>query len=137
LTQYTGHPSGTLVVPTEGLGECYLHIKGRPGASPTGKDNEIKAEVVLEGGGHKARARVRLFKNKKSSGNRKGPSLGRRDGDLFRMPPFPAGPVAVRLSRLEPEAALPLQVSLHWPELPPDLLTTALAAVLLLAVVLA
>jgi hypothetical protein len=132
-------PVATLTVPTDGLEESYLVVRGRPGANPTGRDKTVKARLHLAGDGLRKTLSLELFTNKETGGNqgKKGPALGLRDADAFLLEGLKPGTLEVRMADLEPETALPMQLSLHWPLLPPSLLRHGLYGVLALAFLLA
>ncbi len=135
-TVSTTSPSTTLVVPTDGLDESYLRVKGRPGASPSGKDKEGEVRLGLSGPGIKESLKLEFFKNKTAKGGKGSTALGLRDANVVLLEGLQPGVVAVTISELKPETALPLELSLHWPMLPPSLLRLALYIVLAIALLL-
>ncbi len=130
-------PKVTLEVPTDGLEESYLQVLGRPGASPSGKDNEVVAHLALKGPGPARSLRMEFFKNKTAKGQKGSTSLGLRDADTALLTGLQTGVWEVTLTELKPEVALPMELSLHWPLVPPSLLSAGLIAMALLALLLA
>ena len=132
-TVSTTSPTTTLVVPTDGLDESYLKVKGRPGASPSGKDKELEVRLALAGPGIKRSLKIELFKSKTAKGGKGSTSLGLRDADAVLLEGLQPGVLEITISELKPETALPMELSLHWPMLPPSMLRAGLFAVLALA----
>lgn len=126
-------PSTTLAVPTDGLGESYLAIKGRPGASPSGKDKEVDLWLGLKGAGVAREWSLEFFKNKTAKGQRGSTSLGMRDADSLLLKGLVPGELTVKIAELKPETALPFEVSLHWPLVPPGLIRVVLLGAVVLA----
>lgn len=127
--------TGTLVVPTSGIEGAYLKVKGRPGASPSGRDSVVELDLQITGKALERRLSFELYKNKSGSsqGGKKGVPLGRRDSQLVWLDGLSEGAIGLELVHLKPEAALPVEISLHWPAWPPGLLATALWVLLGLA----
>lgn len=130
-------PKATLEVPTDGLEESYLQVRGRPGASPSGKDNEVTARLALRGPGWERSLRFELFKNKTAKGQKGSASLGLRDADAALLTGLQVGVTEITLTELKPEVALPLELSLHWPLVPPSVLRSGLMAMAVMALLLA
>lgn len=135
-TLSTTAPAGLLVVPTDGLDESYLRVKGRPGASPSGKDKEVLVHLAIAGPGIDRAVRLEFFKSKTASGGKGSTSLGLRDADSVLLEGLEPGVLDVSITELKPETALPMELSLHWPLLPPSLLRLALLLVLAMAFLL-
>ena len=135
-TVSTTSPTTTLVVPTDGLGESYLRVTNRPGASPSGKDKNVEVRLDLSGPGVKRSLKLEFFKNKTAKGGKGSTSLGLRNADALLLEGLEPGGLQVTIGELKPETALPMELSLHWPMVPPSLLRLALYVVLALALLL-
>jgi len=128
---------GPLEIPTTGLETSYLKIRGRPGASPSGDDSEVKAEIEFRGREFNRLVRVEMYGDRGTApGKGKGVALGRRDSQLILLDGLPEGKLDLHLSLLKPETALPLEISLHRPVIPPGLLYLCLWVVVAASLVL-
>ena len=135
-TLSTTAPASTLVVPTDGLAESYLRVQGRPGASPSGKDKEVTVHLSISGLGIERKLSLEFFKSKTTSGAKGNTSLGLRDADTVLLEGLQPGVLEVAITELKPETALPMEMSLHWPLLPPSMIRMALFGVLAMAFLL-
>jgi len=128
-------PDLVLEVPQEALAEALLVVRGHPGASPSGADATVDADLVTPA----AKLHVSLFHNRsgrQSSGGRGGLSLSLRTAEMFRFDGVAPGPFALHLASLKPEMAMPLQVSLHSPPVAMNVLTWVCAGALVAALLL-
>ncbi len=134
-------PQARLAIPESAGQGCYLTVRGRPGASPSGQDSEVHATVRLSTAAGADSFSVNLFRSRPGSsrggGSSRGPSISAREADMWFLGALPAGEGGLELASLRPEDALPLTVGLHVPLLPPQTLAWALWALVLASLILA
>jgi hypothetical protein len=116
----------------------YLTIRGYPGASPSGDDEEVTATVKVTVGGPTLELPVKLVKKRsggKGSG-KKGPGISRRGTDSWELQ-LASTQVNVLLTNLRPRSALPFDITVTVPPLSMPLVTYLLWALAIAALLVA
>jgi len=134
-------PQARLSVPEGAQQGCFLSVRGRPGASPTGQDSEVHATIHMKTASAAESFVVSLFKNrqKAAAGGRssRGPSVSAREADMWYLGAVVPGDAELELTALRPEQALPLTLALHVPLLPPRSMALVIWGIVLVSLVLA
>jgi hypothetical protein len=131
-------PHAVLPIPAAANLEAYLMVKGNPGASPSGTDRQVIADLRLRIGESLQTIRADLFSSKGGQqGSAKGLSLSRKDSDLFLLSGTSYGELTADLTSLRPDTALPFQLALFVPPCPPSLLRLAALGLFGLSLLLA
>lgn len=116
----------------------YLTIRGYPGASPSGDDEEVTATVKVTAGGPTLELPVKLVKKRsggKGSG-KKGPGISRRGTDSWELQ-LASSQVNILLTNLKPRSALPFDIMVTVPPLSMPLVSYLLWALAIAALVVA
>lgn len=131
-------PATVLEIPVGFVGtQGYLTVRGHPGASPGGEDEEITGTLRIGADASSLALPVRLVKKRGAkSGGGKGPAISRRGSDSWQVP-LDTPRLDVTLSDLKPRSALPLEISITVPRLALSIVSRVLWALALVALVLA